>query len=108
MQLTPNDVARMIKQLDPNHPCMTVIAGTGNGKVRNLKAHCPDIDVVGVNLYGDLSPLPDRLKEQGWERPYVITEFGPYGWWQVEETSWGAEREPILDPDEQYGVAIER
>ncbi len=89
-----NDIARMIKSIDPNHPCMTVIAGTGHGKVRRFVEHCPDIDVLGVNAYGDLSRIPDALARQGWDKPYVITEFGPYGWWQREETSWGAELEP--------------
>jgi hypothetical protein len=35
-----------------------------------------------------------ELKRQGLDRPYVITEFGPFGWWQVEKTPWGAELEP--------------
>ncbi|MCB9867865.1 MAG: hypothetical protein H6816_14665 [Phycisphaerales bacterium] len=89
-----NDIARMIKELDPNHPTMTVIAGTGDGKVGEFVKHCPDIDVLGVNGYGDLAYIPRELKAQGLDRPYVVTEFGPTGWWQVEKTSWGAEREP--------------
>jgi hypothetical protein len=89
-----NQLARDIKALDPHHPTMTVIAGTGNDKVRKFVEHCPDIDVLGVNSYGDLNELPARLARQGLDRPYVLTEFGPLGWWQVEETSWGAELEP--------------
>lgn len=90
-----NDIARMIKELDPNHPTMTVIAGTGDGKVREFVKHCPDIDVLGVNGYGDLSYIPRELHAQGYDGPYVVTEFGPTGWWQVGKTSWGAELEPI-------------
>jgi hypothetical protein len=87
-------LARDIKEIDPHHPTMTVIAGTGHDKVRKFVEHCPHIDVLGVNYYGDLSRLPERLKRQGLDRPYVITEFGPFGWWQVEKTAWGAELEP--------------
>jgi hypothetical protein len=91
---TINDIARMIKEIDPHHPTMTVIAGVGPDKIRSLNLYCPDVDVVGINAYGDLSSIPRALREQGWTRPYVITEFGPFGWWQVDKTSWGAEVEP--------------
>lgn len=89
-----NDIARMIKELDPHHPTMTVIAGTGEGKVREFVKHCPDVDVLGINAYGDLAYIPREAAAQGLDRPYVITEFGPTGWWQVAKTSWGAELEP--------------
>lgn len=89
-----NDLAKAIKAIDPNHPAMTVVAGTYNDKIREFVKYCPDIDVLGVNAYGELSYVPKTLKEQGMDRPYVITEFGPFGWWQVEKTSWGAELEP--------------
>jgi len=89
-----NDIARMIKEIDPNHPTMTVIAGTGDGKVREFVRHCPDVDVLGVNAYGDLRYVPGELEAQGLDRPYVLTEFGPTGWWEVKKTSWGAEPEP--------------
>ncbi len=89
-----NDIAKMIKQEDPNHPTMTVIAGASKKKIEAINRHCPDIDIVGINAYGDLSPLPQQLKERGLTRPYIITEFGPFGWWQVKKTSWGEELEP--------------
>lgn len=89
-----NHIAKTIKAIDPNHPTMTVIAGVGHDKISSLIKHCPDIDMVGINAYGDLSKLPEEAKEQGLDRPYIVTEFGPFGWWQVEKTSWGAEPEP--------------
>jgi hypothetical protein len=91
---TVNDIARKIKVLDPNHPTMTVVAGTSHGKIRRFVTQCPDVDVLGVNAYGDLGRLPEKLKRQGLNRPYVVTEFGPFGWWQVDKTPWGAELEP--------------
>lgn len=91
---TINDLARMIKEIDPHHPTMTVIAGASRQKIRSLNAYCPDVDVVGINAYGDLSAIPRALRKQRLARPYVITEFGPFGWWQVDKTGWGAEIEP--------------
>ena len=89
-----NDIAKMIKEIDPYHPTMTVIAGTGEDKIRQLRQFCPDIDVIGINMYGDLSGLPAALKKQELDRPYILTEFGPTGWWQVAKTPWGEEIEP--------------
>lgn len=85
-----NDIAKMVKQEDPNHPTMTVIAEVGGPKIPMLLKHCPDIDVLGVNSYAGLASMPRRLKEAGWTRPYVVTEFGPFGPWEVGKTSWNA------------------
>lgn len=89
-----NDLAVLAKALDPNHPTMTVIAGVGDDKLTQLKRYCPAIDIVGINQYGDLSSLPAAMKEQELDRPYILTEFGPTGWWQVAKTPWGEELEP--------------
>jgi hypothetical protein len=40
-----NDVAKMIKAIDPNHPTMTVIAEIGGNKIANFKRYCPDVDI---------------------------------------------------------------
>jgi hypothetical protein len=34
--------------------------------------------------------LPDRLRAGGATKPYVITEFGPVGTWEMPTTEWGA------------------
>jgi hypothetical protein len=85
-----NDMARMIKQIDPNHPTMTVIAELGPGKIDALKKYCPDIDVLGVNAYGGMGSLADRLTEQGWDKPFVVTEYGTLGPWEGGNAPWGA------------------
>jgi hypothetical protein len=87
-------LAREIKAIDPHRPTMTVIAGARAEKIRNFMRHCPSIDVVGINAYGGLEDLAAGLERVGLDRPYVLTEFGPTGWWQVGKTSWGAELEP--------------
>lgn len=89
-----NELADVAKALDANHPTMTVIAGVGEEKLSQLKKYCPAIDVVGINQYGDLSSLPTAVKKQELDRPYILTEFGPTGWWQVAKTPWGEELEP--------------
>jgi glycosyl hydrolase family 2 len=84
------DIVRAIKKLDPNHPVITVIAEFDNAKVSAIKKYCPSLDALGINSYGRMPTLPERLKEAGWDKPYIITEFGPAGPWQSDKTTWGA------------------
>lgn len=84
------DIAKMVKLEDPNHPTLTVLAEIGGRKIPNLNTYCPDIDILGINSYGGLRSLPRRLKEAGWKRPYVVTEFGPLGQWEGGYTPWKA------------------
>ncbi len=83
-------VAAMIKREDPNHPAMTVVAGISERKIGAIKKHCPSLDALGVNSYAELPTLPRRLAEFGWEKPYIVTEFGPAGSWQALTAPWGA------------------
>jgi hypothetical protein len=85
-----NVLAGIVKEEDPNHPVMTVIAGSGGVKIKNLLACCPNIDILGVNAYGSASGVGASVTQQGWNRPFILTEFGPTGQWEVEKTSWGA------------------
>ncbi len=84
-----NDIAEMIKQVDPNHPTMAVISEIPNVKLENFNRYCPAIDVLGVNSYGGLVSIAQRLNDAGFDRPYVVTEFGPLGQWEVGQTDWG-------------------
>lgn len=43
-------LAKIVKKEDPSRPVMTVIAGAGADKVRAVKAHCPGIDILGVQV----------------------------------------------------------
>ena len=89
-----DDLAKLCKDLDPNHPVMTVVADINPTKIANIKRWAPNVDVLGINSYGGLSTLPKRLKEAGWDKPYVVTEFGPVGPWERPKTKWGAALEP--------------
>jgi len=88
------EAAAIAKQLDPHHPTMAVLAEIGEDKARRLRQACPSIDVLGINSYGGAASVPERLREQGWTGPYVLTEFGPLGHWETGHTAWGAPFEP--------------
>jgi hypothetical protein len=85
-----NDIAKMCKKEDPNHPTMTVVAEIGGEKVPNFNTHCPNVDILGINSYGGLRSIPKRYAKAGGVKPYIITEFGPLGHWEVGKTKWKA------------------
>ena len=83
-----NDLACMIKELDPNHPTMTVTAGLDSLEVQLIQEKCPCIDIYGINTYGGLERIPQNLRNYGWEGPYIIGEWGPTGHWETDSTTW--------------------
>jgi hypothetical protein len=101
--------ARLVKSIDPNHPVITVIS---DGELLNflldLNELCPSLDAVGLNAYHGIYFAREDVQEHGWTRPYLITEFGPRGHWQVAKTPWGM---PIEDNSTekagQYRAAYE-
>lgn len=87
---TINRLAQMLHTLDPDHPVVTVVAELAPGKVAAIREYAPDIDILGVNTYGGAPSVTARLREQGWTKPYLVTEFGPLGPWEGGKTPWGA------------------
>ena len=47
-----NGVAKMIHELDPNHPATTVLAGINKSEVDYIKANTSAIDFLAINTYG--------------------------------------------------------
>jgi hypothetical protein len=88
------DIAAMIKKEDPNHPTMTVFAEVGGDKIPLLHKFCPDIDVLGINTYAGGETVAARYRLAGGTKPFVITEFGPPGVWEMKKNTWGAVTEP--------------
>jgi hypothetical protein len=89
-----NDLGAMVKKLDPHHPTMTVTAEIGGERISALNEFCPDIDIHGINSYAGCVALPERYRKAGGKKPYIVTEFGPQGQWEVAKTSFGTPPEP--------------
>jgi hypothetical protein len=83
-------IAAYARKIDPKHPTMTVVAEIDQNKLAMINRYCPSIDVIGINAYGGAPSLAQRYKKLGGTKPYVLTEFGPPGPWEVKKTSWGA------------------
>lgn len=85
-----NDLSRSIHKIDPNHPTTTTLAGFNKETVALVKARAPDLDFVCFQMYCDIINLPRYLAETGWDKPYIITEWGATGHWECGKTAWGA------------------
>jgi hypothetical protein len=85
-----NDIAKMIHEEDPNHPATTMLAGINQKEIDYIKARCPQLDLISVQVYGGLAKVPDQLKATGWDGAYMVTEWGPTGHWECPKTPWGA------------------
>lgn len=90
-----DQIAATIKEIDPKHPTMTVIAGFSPDKVASIKAYCPNIDIIGFNSYAGLSVLPDYFDQLNLDRPYIITEYGPRGQWECPTVRLGSTDVPL-------------
>lgn len=85
-----NDIASMIKKLDPAHPTMTVTAEIGAGRISSIEKYGSAIDIHGINSYGGSPSIPKRYRANAGAKPYVLTEFGPPGTWESGKNDWGA------------------
>ena len=83
-----NDISKMIHEIDLNHPTTTTLAGISQQEVNYIEERCSDIDILSIQLYGTIVNLPEYLKNFGWKGPYMVTEWGATGHWEVPKTSW--------------------
>jgi hypothetical protein len=84
------DVTRMIKELDPNHPVTTALAGFYPAVAAEAQARAPSLDFLSFQNYGSLFGLPSKMAAAGFTAPFMVTEWGTIGYWEMEKTAWGA------------------
>jgi SAM-dependent methyltransferase len=85
-----NDISKMIHELDGNHPTTTALAGIDADLAGLIAQRAPDLDFVSIQMYGEIVNLPQYIEEMGFNRPYMVTEWGAIGHWEVPKTAWGA------------------
>ncbi len=90
-----NALAKFIHEVDPNHPTMTVLAGSAVERITAVRTRAPEIDILGMNTYGSYKNLPDNVRKAGWTGPYMVTEIGINGTWEKSySTDWDVPIEP--------------
>jgi exo-beta-1,3-glucanase (GH17 family) len=84
-----NEIAEMIQELDSNHPVTTTTSGFKPEVNAEILARAPALDFISFQMYGSLFGLPEQLVETGFEQPFMVTEWGTIGYWEMETTDWG-------------------
>ena len=87
------DIASRIKQIDPNHPTMSVFAEIGGKRIELFNKICKSVDIMGINSYGGGPSISERYRKEGGVKPYIVTEYGPAGTWEVGKNEWDAPQE---------------
>jgi len=98
-----NEMSEIIKSIDKRHLTSTVISHNPQA-LDSLAKYCPSLDVVGINSYGGIENIASIVDESAYKGAYIITEWGPTGWWECDKTSWGA---PIEQTSEQKRIVYE-
>ncbi|MCR3750032.1 discoidin domain-containing protein [Lentzea californiensis] len=87
-----NEAARAIHAIDTSHPVTNTDAWTGAWVY--LKAYTPDLDLYSVNSYGNVCQVRQDWISGGYTKPYILTEAGPAGEWEVPDDANGVPAEP--------------
>lgn len=89
-------ICKDIKTIDNNHPITSVEAWTFG--LDWWQKYVPSIDIYGLNSYGaGAGFLATELEKKGIDKPYMVTEFGVTGEWDIKEKSNGI----IVEPSDQ-------
>jgi len=88
------EIAAFIQKEDGNHPVTTMLAGIGKEEADYIGKNCPSLDFLSLQIYGAIVNLPDMIRDAGYTGPYLVTEWGATGHWEVPLTSWDAPIEP--------------
>ena len=85
-----NGISEMIHAVDGRHPTTTMLAGIGPELADEIRARAPDLDFLSIQMYADVENLQQRIDDAGWTGPYMVTEWGATGHWEVATTPWDA------------------
>ncbi|MBD8079411.1 discoidin domain-containing protein [Cellulosimicrobium arenosum] len=87
-----NEVSVAIHAVDPNHPTTNTDAWAGAWPY--LDENAPDLDLLSINAYGDVCNIAENWEAGDYGKPYVLTEGGAAGEWEVEDDANGVPDEP--------------
>ncbi|WP_251096359.1 discoidin domain-containing protein [Streptomyces sp. Caat 7-52] len=87
-----NDVTKKIHAVDPGHPVTSTDAWVGAWPY--FKKNAPDLDLYAVNSYNAVCDVKAAWQQGGYSKPYIVTETGPAGEWEVPDDINGVPLEP--------------
>lgn len=83
-----NDLSKMIHEIDPNHPTTTMLAGAEPKDIKLVAKRCTDVDLLSLQVYGEIDQLPRFLSESKFKGAYTVSEWGATGHWESPCTDW--------------------
>ncbi|MEV4053094.1 discoidin domain-containing protein [Amycolatopsis sp. NPDC049688] len=87
-----DQAAQAIHAIDANHPVTSTDAWTGAWPY--YKAYAPNLDLYSVNSYAHVCQVKQDWLAGGYAKPYIVTETGPAGEWEVPNDANGVPAEP--------------
>ncbi|MCW7947369.1 hypothetical protein AAW14_36915 [Streptomyces hygroscopicus] len=87
-----DDITKRIHSIDPNHPVTSTDAWVGAWPY--FKKNAPDLDLYAVNSYNAVCDVRSAWQQGGYTKPYIVTETGPAGEWEVPHDANGVPQEP--------------
>ncbi|MGV9564570.1 discoidin domain-containing protein [Streptomyces sp. NPDC003480] len=87
-----DDITKRIHSIDPNHPVTSTDAWVGAWPY--FKKNAPDLDLYAVNSYSAVCDVRSAWQQGGYTKPYIVTETGPAGEWEVPHDANGVPQEP--------------
>jgi len=98
-----DELAKLIKSIDPRHLVSTVITHNQSA-LDSIAKYTKNLDLVGINSYGGINGLEAMVNQSDYKGAYMITEWGPTGFWETTSTSWKA---PIEQTSEEKRIVYE-
>ena len=96
-------ICSAIKQKDAAHPITSVEAWTFG--LDWWQQYVPSLDIYGLNCYGSgANLLNDELTKKGIDKPYIVTEFGVTGEWDIKQEMNGVKVEP--NDNQKYDAIV--
>lgn len=87
-----DQVASAIHVIDPHHPVTSTDAYTGAWAY--YQAYATSLDLLAVNAYGGACSVKKDWLAGGFTKPYIVTEWGNRGEWEVPNDANGVPTEP--------------
>ncbi|MDM7891286.1 discoidin domain-containing protein [Curtobacterium caseinilyticum] len=85
-------VVQAIHRADPGHPVTSTDAWTGAWDY--YRQYTPSLDLYAVNSFGGIGWVQQQWRDGGYTKPYLVTETGPAGSWEVPADANGVPRQP--------------
>lgn len=98
------ELAQLVKSIDNRHAVISVIAHS-QAALDSIARFAPSLDFVGINSYGSIVEIGEMVDRSDYKGAFMVTEWGPSGFWEVPKTEWGA---PIEQTSEEKRIVYEQ